>query len=621
MVNAVSTDFATLVTTSQVGELTPLQGTRLENLTTNPLYEHVGVVSLRHEALFSADRRGSLAVPGIKSRIHFADYTAYRDADGAFTWVSDVEADGASGSFTVTFTPGHGTDGHLELPGAVYLFSPLTSQLSVASRIRGHALAEDGCGVGASVELPEEGGVEPGTPATAPTEPRSTKTTQRSEQLCPDNRVSVLFLFTDEANAAGDPVARANTVLANLNQIASNSAIAPGTLQFERAGVERLAGFVQSSGDIDQDLGELSDNAGPIRDALNADLVVLFTDADYRVEITPGFFSTVFGAALTGSPGFPEEAHAIVEIDAAPFRYTFSHEVGHLFGGRHENDNRVLVNRAAYSFPHAWASNGLSNYAIETSIMHRMGGDAGRVMHFSNPDINFNGIPTGTADRNTTQQIRDWMDDVADYRPNDPGFDPEIDGPSVHANGESSTWVMDACSCDAPPYVRWAWSDDGFTYHQFSINTTATETNFSTSAGSVTLRLRVRCENGADIETAFRTVYIEDNIGGPGPCCSNSIPYRAPDEPAATTLSASPTHLAPADPTVTVTLDGGAEFAPEGLTIFEAATGRSVNGARVQLDGSRATVELPTGTPSGVYLVADPSRPELKSALITLLNR
>ena len=114
---------------------------------------------------------------------------------------------------------------------------------------------------------------------------------------------------------------------------------------------------------------------------------------------------------------------------------------------------------------------------------------------------------------------------------------------------------------------------------------------------------------------------LADNSGGGLSCIGETVPYRAPDKSAATELSASPTHLALADPTVTVTLDGGAEFAPEGVSVFEAATGRAVSGARVQLDGSRATIELPTSTPSGVYLLADPSRPELKPALFTLLNR
>ena len=124
------------------------------------------------------------------------------------------------------------------------------------------------------------------------------------------------------------------------------------------------------------------------------------------------------------------------------------------------------------------------------------------------------------------------------------------------------------------------------------------------------------------VSTDFTTfVPLSDNAGG-GPCCiGGPIPFRAPDELGLTALSAYPSHIAIADAVVTVTLVGGDKFALEGVNVFQAATGRAMDQARIRMDGSRATIELPIGTPSGVYLIADPSRPELKPAPFTLLNQ
>ena len=82
--------------------------------------------------------------------------------------------------------------------------------------------------------------------------------------------------------------------------------------------------------------------------------------------------------------------------------FTFAHEIGHLFGAGH--------NRLVYpwnpSFPYGHGSlipNGLNGY--RTIMAYSAPTNRLRVNHYSNPDVNYNGIPTGNWKTNNAKVI------------------------------------------------------------------------------------------------------------------------------------------------------------------------------------------------------------------------
>jgi hypothetical protein len=101
------------------------------------------------------------------------------------------------------------------------------------------------------------------------------------------------------------------------------------------------------------------------------------------------------------------EAFVIVRSDQLLKEYTPAHEIGHLFGAGHEKGPHSL---------HGMPREGETALGYATkpwrTIMAYLGhdkdGDYGAkvIPHFSNPDILYEGAPTGTAQANNAQQIQ-----------------------------------------------------------------------------------------------------------------------------------------------------------------------------------------------------------------------
>lgn len=86
----------------------------------------------------------------------------------------------------------------------------------------------------------------------------------------------------------------------------------------------------------------------------------------------------------------------IVDIDYAVNNRSWVHEVGHNLGMNHDVANSSSEGFRPYSYGHRFT--GASTGTLFGSIMAYPPGQ--RVLHFSNPDINYDGVPTGTSAAN-----------------------------------------------------------------------------------------------------------------------------------------------------------------------------------------------------------------------------
>ncbi len=142
-----------------------------------------------------------------------------------------------------------------------------------------------------------------------------------------------------------------------------------------------------------------------LRDAYQADVVVLVKSEGLSGSNT--FYGEAYGIPTGTFDPIPENAFAIVGNSTLTTlvggRYTFAHEVGHVQGGRHSNSPTITAPSYARG-----AIFGTGTTDNRTIIANGCGGSAAtgcRVNHFSNPDVDFAGTPTGTADRDNARRL------------------------------------------------------------------------------------------------------------------------------------------------------------------------------------------------------------------------
>ncbi len=150
-----------------------------------------------------------------------------------------------------------------------------------------------------------------------------------------------------------------------------------------------LTNYIES-GDMGTDLGRLSatndgfmDELPRVRDAYGADLVTLIeADAQY---CGIGYLMTTL--STSSAPW----AFSVVSHACATGYYSFAHEIGHNQGAHHDVAN---AGGAATIYPYAHGYQA-PNSAFRTVMAYNCPGGCTRIQHFANPNVLYNGLPTG----------------------------------------------------------------------------------------------------------------------------------------------------------------------------------------------------------------------------------
>lgn len=317
-----------------------------------------------------------------------------------------------------------------------------------------------------------------------------TKNAERSS--CPgESIVNILVLFSLNANnAVADIDAVVQLSMQQLEGALNNSAVNPAQLNVNLVDVLQF-NFTETS-DIFSDIEELSTNinAQNLRQTNEADLVVLLTDGDYGpiLGVVPGI-----------GPSFAD-AYAIVEVDKATSHKTYAHEIGHLFGGRHDVDPIGTIEHG-YTFKRWFL--GKRRGTILAVLGSISGKPDRRILHYSNPDVEWRTENTGTHSENDNEtHFENNGLTIAEFFPNNlPDFNVSIDGKSTVCV-RSSNYYEAVITCGTTPYsFSWELSDDGINWNTISTTegTDLTLTGQYPIGTYLTLRLTVNDNDGATI--------------------------------------------------------------------------------------------------------------------------
>lgn len=201
--------------------------------------------------------------------------------------------------------------------------------------------------------------------------------------------IDVLIVYTAAARSgAGGTnaiIAMCNSCISSANSAYQQSGISTRLRLAHRAEVS----YTEGSG-FSQDLSRLRstsdgfmDEVHGLRDEHGADMVALLNANSGACGI--GYLMT------TLSPAFAASAFSVTHYSCAVGNLSFAHELGHNMGCAHDRDN-AGSSLYAYSFGHRWVGTNGSTYR---SVMAYSPGS--RVARFSNPDVLYQGTPTGVA--------------------------------------------------------------------------------------------------------------------------------------------------------------------------------------------------------------------------------
>ena len=226
--------------------------------------------------------------------------------------------------------------------------------------------------------------------------------------------IDVMVVYTEEARRdRGSKVAMiaaANQAVNWANVAFDNSDV---DLSFRLVHVDEIS--YSESGSSSTDLSNLQDarvlpEVHELRDAHGADIVSLWTDGDYGGlgnlgalnQWTDGRFA--FNVCSSSTKFGSSKIYSI-----------FTHECGHNLGCGHARDQDEEAGPSD-TFPEygaGWRWTDGNNKEWRTLMAYRPGE---RTQHFSNPEVNYNGIPTGNETNNNARVLKEMMNQVANYR-------------------------------------------------------------------------------------------------------------------------------------------------------------------------------------------------------------
>jgi hypothetical protein len=216
--------------------------------------------------------------------------------------------------------------------------------------------------------------------------------------------IDVLVLYTPGARSSAgganpDATIQARIALgiAETNTGYANSGITP---RLRLVGTQVLP---YTEVGMSTDLSALQSNAsvGTLRNTVGADLVSLI--------VANSAEACGVGYLLNGSSDW---AFSVTSYHCISPNYSFGHELGHNMGSMHAPEDGGGVGRAAYSYGYKHPSN-----LFRTVMAYDCPVSCPRVLHFSNPDVNYAGAPTGTAaQHDNARSIDEAASTVANFR-------------------------------------------------------------------------------------------------------------------------------------------------------------------------------------------------------------
>jgi Metallo-peptidase family M12/Secretion system C-terminal sorting domain len=473
---------------------------KLGNIERNALHKQVQYVRLGNLAKIQKNGVLTFSIPGANKTVTFNARRVEAESDQDFLWVGKSDDQLHQAIFICKKGK---LSGSIETKGGYYQVYT----------------TEEGIGILLEID-PSKGGECSVTGHSAtPQLPKSIEPKSGRMEACQE-ATRVLVLYTPaSATLVPDIEQTADLSIAQYNSALNNSNIGNAvTNTLVKAGVA-LINF-QEGTNVNADVVTISQriDAQSLRDQYKADIVII---------LTSGYSYYPYQGSVIEIPANNNSGYAIVVsfYASATGLYTFSHEMGHLFGGLHENDN------TSASYDHGYVLPG----DINGTVMARLSAFYGdRILYFSNPEVSYNGEATGNYGfSHVARRISEVSPTVVDFRSSvSRPFSAYIEGTSYVGN--TGTYRFEAVyQCINPTSYEWSVSRDGFNFGS-PIGYSENQYSFinSSNNGLYYLRCKMTLPSG-QVYTTYR--YVSVNI-----CNGCKVAEKAVNDDSAPLLEVSP---------------------------------------------------------------------------------
>lgn len=373
--------------------LTLDQQQQFQNYSTDPYSKTAHLVYLGDPTQLQQNGVLSFSIPqlGADSNI-VANMTSleYGDSTG-YTWFGAITS--KPGYMSIVQSAGE-RSAFVQVEGRLFNITPIGGGFSIFQEIDGDFGPSDGC------ELVVEEGESQGEPEFYPC--------NEEYNNCPAV-IDVLVLVTTDAT----PWYVANNPSYSQIRLAVETAM---RIAIQNSGIPRkkvriskiLPNFnftyppVQ---DCLQLLNNLRQQSNSDRERYRADLVLLITSEDWACGAGAAYVNNNCGSGIYNCYAYVERPYLLHP------RWTAVHELGHLLNMHHDGpglqDNCPHSANLDNLCGHGWKVGGQDNQntLMQTMSLPTPPGST-RILHFSNPDIFYNGVPTGTATSNNAKIFR-----------------------------------------------------------------------------------------------------------------------------------------------------------------------------------------------------------------------
>eukprot|EP00752_Nemacystus_decipiens_P014856 g13227.t1 len=237
-------------------------------------------------------------------------------------------------------------------------------------------------------------------------------------RLMGTTEIDVLVLYSSEIySSSAEEVQLLSSIVAGfatVNEATVNSDI---DLQFNLVRVDKLP-YSQTTYDLNDTPTEIeqqrSDELGALKNS--ADVLAIRDEVQADLVLLVGEFPGTCGLGYLFQVGRDDLGYSFMDDDCFD-NFTHSHEMGHNLGCEHDKANALTTTATSYN--HGWRYCASDDAVVYKTIMsYRNGCDVvpPTINHFSNPDVNYLGLPTGTSLANNAQCIKDSMVAVSNFR-------------------------------------------------------------------------------------------------------------------------------------------------------------------------------------------------------------